>query len=90
MMVNLYACKCSSEITNIFNTIENHIIPTNVQPTENAILNTLIPQIETDKASIDKQNEYLEKLLRAEQLKSLEASKLVFQLEKLLNLDELN
>ena len=83
------ACLCTSEIDNIFDEIETYIVDDYVDPTTDNIENILIPQIETNQKSIDEQNEVLEKLLKAEKLKALEADKLVFLIEKLYNIEQL-
>lgn len=83
------SCLCTSEIDNIFDEIETYIVDDYVDPTTDNIENILIPQIETNQKSIDEQNEVLEKLLKAEKLKALEADKLVFLIEKLYNIEQL-
>jgi len=87
----LYAsgCRCPLEINEIFNNIKIHVVDKNVNPTRSSISSTLIPQIQKNKASIDRQNEVLEKQLKAEKLKALEASKLAFLLEKLIQVQNL-
>ena len=82
-------CLCKPEINGIFNDIEKYVVSDYVNPTSNNIENILIPQINTNQESIDAQNEVLEHLLKAEKLKSLEAKKLTFLLEKLYNIESL-
>ncbi|RXI37033.1 hypothetical protein CRU99_12710 [Malaciobacter mytili] len=81
-IVNASNCKCTSEIDNIFDEITNYIVDDYVDPTSDNIEDILIPQIKTNKKSIDEQNKVLEKVLKAEKLKSLEAENLVFLLNK--------
>ncbi|WP_419774371.1 hypothetical protein [Halarcobacter sp.] len=89
--LNLYAssCLCTTEIDSIFSDIEEYIVDDYVDPTTDNIDEILIPQIDTNKESIDKQNDVLEKLLKAEKLRAHEAKKLVFLLEKLYNIEQL-
>jgi len=85
--INANACLCTEEITQIFNDIKIYVADENVIPTAQNISSVLIPQIKTNKQDIDKQNDVLEKLLKAEKLKALEAKKLVFLLQKLYNIE---
>jgi hypothetical protein len=89
LSLNAAGCLCTSEISKIFKDIQTYVVDDYVDPTSDNIEDTLIPQINTNKQSIDAQNEILEKSLKAEKLKALEAKKLVFLLEKLYNIENL-
>jgi hypothetical protein len=86
---NANTCMCTVEINNIFEQIANHVIDVNVNPTSNNIENILIPQIVENRETIDSENDQLERMLRAEKQKSLEANRLVFLLNKTLQINNL-
>lgn len=86
---NASTCMCTAEINNIFEQIANHVISVNVNPTSNNIENILVPQVIENKETIDTENEQLERMLRVEKQKSLEANRLVFLLNKTLQINNL-
>lgn len=84
-----FACKCPREIANIFTTITNYIVNENVVPATVNATTKLIPQLEENISIINKENKELERLLKLEREKSIEADRLVFLLNKTLELNNL-
>jgi len=91
LYANLYAtCVCESNISNIYEQVTSHIIDNNLEPTTNNINSDLIPKISDNTSFINEQNSELKKLLKAEKKKSVESSRIIFNLEKILKLEEVN
>ncbi|MDR0467668.1 MAG: hypothetical protein LBG67_02325 [Campylobacteraceae bacterium] len=76
------ACECQPQIDTILNTVSKHIQDALNEEIQ-ALNNNLIPAVKNATKNINSQNEVMVKIIEAEKLKAIQNKEIIFNLQKI-------